>query len=164
MKADTIQKTIEKWGSDREHTMLILRDLEVKSGANVLDTQTLRQVARGMNLPDSAMAGFVEFYTMFKTKPRAKFVIRVCKSGPCHVMGSMTIFDALKKKLGVGIGEATKDGMFFVEKCECLGVCSVAPAMMINYDLHGNLTPAKHREDHRFVQEEKALPHRGVRR
>lgn len=143
MKADTIQKTIDKWGGNREHTMLILRELEANSGTNALNEKTLRQVASGMNLPESAIAGFIEFYTMFKTKPRAKFVIRVCKSGPCHVMGSVTIFDALEKKLGVGIGEATKDGLFYVEKCECLGVCSVAPAMMINYDLHGNLTPAK---------------------
>ncbi|PKL38484.1 MAG: NADH-quinone oxidoreductase subunit NuoF [Spirochaetae bacterium HGW-Spirochaetae-1] len=143
MKIDTINKTIEKYGNDREHTMLILRELETKSGANVLDTQTLRHVAEAMNLPESAMAGFVEFYTMFKTKPRAKFVIRVCKSGPCHVMGSKTIFDAVTKKLGIGIGEATKDGLFYLEKCECLGVCSVAPAMMINYDIHGNLTPKR---------------------
>jgi NADH:ubiquinone oxidoreductase subunit F (NADH-binding)/NADH:ubiquinone oxidoreductase subunit E len=140
MKEETIRKTIDKWGSAREHTMLILRELETKSGANVLDVTTLKQVASAMNLPESALAGFVEFYTMFKTRPRAKFVIRVCKSGPCHVMGSLTVFDALKKKLGIDIGEATKDGLFFIEKCECLGVCSVAPAMMINYDIHGNLT------------------------
>lgn len=143
MKAETIQKTVEKYGNAREHLMLILRDLEVQSGKNVLDTETLRALAEVMNLPESAVAGFLGFYTMFKTKPRAKFVIRVCKSGPCHVMGSTTIFQALEKKLGVGVGETTKDGLFYVEKCECLGVCSVAPAMMINYDIHGNLTPQK---------------------
>jgi NADH-quinone oxidoreductase subunit F len=143
MKAETIQTTIAKYGNAREHLMLILRDLETQSGKNVLDEGTLRTVAERMNLPESAVAGFIGFYTMFKTKPRAKFIIRVCKSGPCHVMGSTTIFDALEKKLGVGIGEATKDGLFYVEKCECLGVCSVAPAMMINYDIHGNLTPKK---------------------
>jgi NADH-quinone oxidoreductase subunit F len=123
--------------------MLILRDLEVQSGKNMLDIQTLRGVAEEMNIPESDVAGFVGFYTMFNTKPRAKFLIRVCKSGPCHVMGSTTIFDAIQKHLGIGIGEGTKDGMFFLEKCECLGVCSVAPAMMINYDIHGNLTPKR---------------------
>ncbi len=143
MRTETIQKAVNKWGNAREHTMAILRELEAKSGKNMLDEPTLQKVAEIMNVPESALAGFVEFYTMFKTKPRAKFVIRVCKSGPCHVMGSKTIFDALQKKLGVGIGEATKDGLFYVEKCECLGICSVAPAMMINYDLHGNLTSKK---------------------
>ncbi|HDP81237.1 MAG TPA: NADH-quinone oxidoreductase subunit NuoF [Spirochaetes bacterium] len=143
MKTEKIRKTIEKYGNDQEHLMLILRELEHQSGKNVLDVATLEAVAGEMNLPESALAGFVDFYTMFKTKPRAKFVIRVCKSGPCHVMGSTTIFDAVTKHLGIGIGEGTKDGMFFLEKCECLGVCSVAPAMMVNYDLHGNLTPKR---------------------
>ncbi len=143
MNIETIRKTIEKHGNGREHLMLILRDLETRSGKNLLDVKTLKTVAEEMNLPESFIAGFVGFYTMFKTKPRAKFVIRVCKSGPCHVMGSTTVFDAIQKQLGIGIGEGTKDGMFFLEKCECLGVCSVAPAMMVNYDLHGNLTPKK---------------------
>jgi len=143
MNIETIRKTIEKHGNNREHLMLILRELETRSGKNVLDVQTLKSVAGEMNLPESFIAGFVGFYTMFKTEPRAKFVIRVCKSGPCHVMGSTTVFDAIQKHLGIGIGEGTKDGMFFLEKCECLGVCSVAPAMMVNYDLHGNLTPKR---------------------
>ncbi len=143
MNAETISKTIEKYGNNREHLMLILRELEVQSGKNMLDSATLRSVAECMNLPASAVAGFVGFYTMFKTEPRARFVIRVCKSGPCHVMGSTTVFDAVSKHLGIGLGESTKDGMFHIEKCECLGVCSVAPAMMVNYDIHGGLTPKK---------------------
>jgi NADH:ubiquinone oxidoreductase subunit E len=120
--------------------MLILRDLEAQSGKNVLDTDTLTEVAEQMNISQSAVAGFLGFYTMFKKNPRAKYLIRVCKSGPCHVMGSRTIFDEVEDILGIKPGEATKDGMFYLERCECLGVCSVAPAMMVNYDIHGNLT------------------------
>jgi NADH-quinone oxidoreductase subunit F len=143
MKTETIKAAIEKYGNEREHLMLILRDLERKSGKNVLEPATLRQVAEFMRLPESSLAGFVDFYTMFKTKPRAKFVIRACKSGPCHVMGSTNVFAAVKKKLGILPGEATADGLFYLEACECLGVCSVAPAMMVNYDIHGNLTPKR---------------------
>jgi len=143
MKTETIKSTIEKYGNSRENMMLILRDLETASGKKVLEENTLKNVAEMMNIPESAIAGFVDFYTMFKTKPRAKYLIRVCKSGPCHVMGSSTIFSEVEKILGIGIGEGTKDGMFFVEQCECLGVCSVAPAMMVNYDIHGNLTPER---------------------
>jgi NADH-quinone oxidoreductase subunit F len=141
MKTKTIKKTIEKYGNDREQLMLIFRDLETESGKNVLEVSTLKDVAEIMNIPKSAVAGFLGFYTMFKAQPRAKYLIRVCKSGPCHIMGSTTILEELQKALGVGIGEATKDGLFYIEKCECLGVCSVAPAMMVNYDIHGNLTP-----------------------
>ncbi len=140
---DTIRKVVLERGKAMEHLMLILRDLETLSGNNQLTTETLEEVAEEMNLPTSAVAGFVGFYTMFSTRPRARYVIRVCKSGPCNVMGACTIFDAIEKHLGIKPGEATADGVFFLEKCECLGICSVAPAMMVNYDLHGNLTEKK---------------------
>ena len=140
MNAEMISKTINSYGNSQEHLMLILRDLENQSGKNVLEIETLNEVAEQMNIPRSAVAGFLGFYTMFRKEPRAKYLIRVCKSGPCHVMGSSNIFHEVEKILGIKPGEGTKDGMFFLEKCECLGVCSVAPAMMVNYDIHGNLT------------------------
>jgi NADH-quinone oxidoreductase subunit F len=140
---EDIKGVIEKRGSAKEHLMFILRDLENLSGKNQLGIDVLRKVAEMTNIPKSAIAGFVGFYTMFKTNPRARFIIRVCKSGPCHVMGARTIFDAIELNLGIMPGKATPDGLFYLEKCECLGVCSVAPAMMINYDIHGNLTEKK---------------------
>jgi NADH:ubiquinone oxidoreductase subunit F (NADH-binding)/NADH:ubiquinone oxidoreductase subunit E len=138
--AHDIQKTIDSRGREQEHLMLILRDLENLSGVNRLSTDVLTQVADRMNLPRSTVAGFLSFYSMFGTAPRGRFIVRVCKSGPCHVMGTRTIFDAIGKHLGIGVGEVTPDGTFSLEATACLGVCSVAPAMMVNYDLHGNLT------------------------
>jgi NADH-quinone oxidoreductase subunit F len=143
---ETIKEVIAKRGRAREHLMLVLRDLEHLSGQNRLSPELLKQVAAEMNLPQSTLAGFVGFYTMFHPQPRARFLIRVCKSGPCQVMGARTIFDSIEKHLGIRLGQATDDGMFFLEKCECLGVCSAAPALMINYDLHGKLTDKKIKE------------------
>lgn len=140
---EIIAETINKFGAEREHLMLILRDLESKSGANFLDAETLAEVAAQMNIPESAVAGFTGFYSMFSMERRAKYVIRVCKSGPCHVMGSSTIFEEVERLLGIKPGESTDDGVFYLEACECLGVCSDAPAMMVNYDLHGNLNADK---------------------
>ncbi|HQO79368.1 MAG TPA: NAD(P)H-dependent oxidoreductase subunit E, partial [Thermodesulfobacteriota bacterium] len=136
--ANDIRQVVEKRNKAREHLMLILRDLENLSGNNQLEIDVLKQVAEMTNIPSSALAGFIDFYTMFTTKPRAPFTVRVCKSGPCHVMGARTIFDAIEDCLGIKPGEISADGLFAVEQCQCLGVCSVAPAMMINYDLHGN--------------------------
>jgi NADH:ubiquinone oxidoreductase subunit F (NADH-binding)/NADH:ubiquinone oxidoreductase subunit E len=135
-----IKEVINRRGNAKEHLMFILRDLENLSGNNQLDVKVLKEIADLMNIPKSTVAGFVGFYGMFKTNPRARFIVRVCKSGPCHVVGARTVFDYIEKYLGIKPGEATPDGMFYLEKCECLGVCSVAPAMMINYDIHGNLT------------------------
>lgn len=141
-----ITEIIGKYGTGMEHLMLILRELEARSGKNFLDETVLRQVAERMNIPESAVAGFTGFYSMFSIKPRAQYVIRVCSSGPCHVMGSTDIIREVGNILGISPGESTPDGIFFLEQCQCLGICSAAPAMMVNYDLHGNLTTEKIRE------------------
>ncbi|OPY74278.1 MAG: NADP-reducing hydrogenase subunit HndC [Syntrophorhabdus sp. PtaU1.Bin058] len=143
---EDIKRVIERRGGAREHLMYILRDLEYLSGKNQLDLDTLAKVAELTDIPKSAVGGFVGFYRMFGTSPRAPFVVRVCRSGPCHVMGARTVFDHIEEHLGIKPGEATPDGLFYLETCECLGVCSVAPAMMINYDIHGNLTREKIKE------------------
>ena len=146
LTSSDVQGVVQARGRNREHLMLILRDLETLSGNNTLDESVLRTVAEEMNLPSSAVAGFLSFYTMFSKEPRARYVIRVCTSGPCHVMGTSTVLAALEKLLGVPAGEASADGLFFLEKTACLGICSVAPAMMVNYALHGNLTKARVRK------------------
>ncbi|HOQ11208.1 MAG TPA: NADH-quinone oxidoreductase subunit NuoF [Spirochaetota bacterium] len=143
MNKEIISKAINKYGREREHLMNILRELESLSEDNYLDVETLSELAEQMNIPKSAVAGFVDFYTMFKTTPRAKYVIRICKSTSCHIMGARTIFEEIESILDIKPGEATRDGIFYLETCQCLGVCSVAPAMMINYDIHGNLTPER---------------------
>jgi NADH:ubiquinone oxidoreductase subunit F (NADH-binding)/NADH:ubiquinone oxidoreductase subunit E len=135
-----IDRVIENRGHSQEHLMFILRDLETLSGNNQLDGTALEAVAERMNIPKSAVAGFLSFYSMFSTEPRTRYVIRVCKSGPCHVMGGRTVMEAIERHLGIRMGEATPDGMFFLEATECLGLCSVAPNMMVNYDVHGHLT------------------------
>ncbi|MBP7865951.1 MAG: NAD(P)H-dependent oxidoreductase subunit E [Acidobacteria bacterium] len=142
-ETNLIRTVVEKHGRDREHLLLILRELETLSGKNFLAPDVLRGVAEEMNLPPSALAGFVDFYTMFRTTPRAPYLIRVCKSAPCHTMGAISVFEAIRDLLGIGEGQVSADGLFCLERCECLGVCSVAPAMMVNYDLHGNLTPER---------------------
>lgn len=138
-ETNLIRTVVEKYGRDREHLLLILRELETLSGKNFLDPDLLRGVADELNLPPSALAGFVDFYTMFRTTPRAPYLIRVCKSAPCHSSGALDVFRAVRELLGIEEGQVSADGLFYLERCECLGVCSVAPAMMVNYDLHGNL-------------------------
>lgn len=143
MEPYRIEDIINRYGKDRENLMLILRDLESLSGNNMLDAGILEEVAVQMNVPESAVAGFISFYSMFRTYPRARYVIRVCRSGPCHVMGSTDIFREIQEILGIREGETTSDGLFHLEGCECLGICHAAPAMMVNFNMHGNLDSLK---------------------
>ncbi len=139
IKRQDIVNIVDKWGNSRENLMLIMRDLENISGRHQVDEDVMCELADVMTLPESAIAGFIGFYTMFKKNPRAKHLIRVSKSGPDHIMGSRDVFDFIESYLGIKPGETTSDGIFHLEACECLGVSSIAPAMMIDYDIHGNL-------------------------
>ncbi len=86
------------------------------------------------------------FYSMYSTRPRGKHLIRFCESLPCHVVGGREVTEALKKILGVKVGETTKDGLFTLETSSCLGLCGVGPVMMIDGEAYGNLTPDRVKE------------------
>ena len=110
---------------------------------NWLPMEALQQVSREMDLPYPYLYGVLSFYTMFSTQPRGKYIIRLCESPPCHIMGVENLLDVLKAELGVKVGETTGDGLFTLEQTACLGVCEVAPVMQINEVLHGRLTPER---------------------
>ena len=140
---EDIRKVVENRGSDKEHLMLIMRDLENMSGKNQVSVEDMRNVAEIMNIPESFVSGFIGFYTMFSPKERAKYLIRVCKSGPCHVMGARTIFDAVEEHLGIKPGESTPDLEYTLETVACIGACALAPTMTINSETHGEMTTRK---------------------
>jgi len=93
--------------------------------------------------PPSKVFGVATFYTMFSTKPRGKHIIRICENQTCHMAAAKDMINHLQNLLGVGIGETTADGLFTLELSSCLGMCSVAPSMMIDEMPFGNLTHEK---------------------
>ncbi|MEJ5328990.1 MAG: NADH-quinone oxidoreductase subunit NuoF [Desulfobaccales bacterium] len=113
---------------------------------NWLPMEALELVSQTMDIPYPYLYGVLSFYTMFSTQPRGKYIIRLCESPPCHVLGAEDMLSFLKKELGVEVGETTSDGLFTLELTACLGVCEVAPAMQINEVVHGHLTPDKIRQ------------------
>ncbi len=120
--------------------MDIMFELEHHYG-NSLPGAVLGEVARLVGTSPAQLNGFVTFYTMLSTKPRGRHVIRVCTSGPCHVTGAPSIVAELTRLLGVDLGETTPDGVFTLEGSSCLGICGVSPALMIDDNAYGNLTP-----------------------
>lgn len=98
-------------------------------------------IAREMEIPQTEVYSFVSFYAMLSVKPRGKYIIRMCKSAPCHVKGAKEIVNALEELLHIRMGETTEDNRFTLEYCPCLGICEMSPAIMINEKTYGNLTP-----------------------
>ena len=134
-----IRECIRGFGREQGELIPILHALQHKYG--YLTAEAMEEVADWLNIPASEVYGTATFYTLFATKPLGRHVIRLCDSPPCHIEGSVRIREALEVNLGVSEGETTDDGFFTLEVISCFGLCGVAPAVMIDEDVYGNLTP-----------------------
>jgi NADH-quinone oxidoreductase subunit E len=98
-------------------------------------------VAEYLKMPSIAVYEVASFYTMYEHAPCGKHQINVCTNISCLLRGSNEIVAHLEKKLGVKLGETTKDGRFTLRQVECLGACVNAPMMQVNKEYHENLSP-----------------------
>lgn len=134
---------LKKFDPRLDNILFILHELQDNNPQHYLANVDIEKCADYLNIPYSYVHGVVTFYSMFSLKPRGRYIIRLCDSPPCHLMGSESLLDYLKKKLKVDVGETTADGVFTLEITSCLGICGVAPALMINEEMIGNLTPER---------------------
>lgn len=103
----------------------------------------LKRIAKGMHKSYSEVAGVVGFYSFFSTVPRGRNLVRVCLGTACYVRGGMKVLEALKKELGIDVGETTEDREFSLEVARCFGACGLAPVLTINDVVHHRVKPAR---------------------
>lgn len=137
------ERILKKYDPTAENLLFILHDIQDSEPQQYITEQAIREVTDYLNVSPSQIYSVITFYSLYSVVPRGKYIIRVCDSPPCHLMGSVSIVDELMDILGIEVGETTDDGLFTLEITSCLGVCGVAPALMINKELYGNLTPSK---------------------
>ena len=142
----TVKEIVKKYGNNRENLLQILHEIQDQSFRNYISSESIEKLSKELQIPVSEIKGTASFYTMFSFTPRGKYVIRVCESPPCYVLGAGIVFEVIEKKLGIKEGETTADGLFTLEGTSCLGICGVAPAMMINDEAYGNLDEKKIKE------------------
>ncbi len=128
-----------------EQLMRLLLQIQAIAG-NAVPGEVAAVVSRVTGIPKSRIYGYITFYAMFHNEPRGRYIIRMCKSAPCFICGAQNVVNAIADELSIEPGETTKDGMFTMEFCECIGLCDVAPAIMINEKIYGDLDPEKARE------------------
>jgi len=140
------EKILKKYPPRRDNLLYILHDLQDANHQNYLTSEDVRAVSEYLKISPSEVEGVISFYTMFSRKPRGKYIIRFCDSPTCHLMKGTSVLEEVKKILKINPEETTDDGLFTLEMTSCLGACGVAPAMMINEEIYGNLTPLKAKE------------------
>lgn len=112
---------------------------DVQSILGYLPVAVQMIVAQGLNIPAADVYGVVTFYSFFTMVPKGRHNIRVCFGTACYVKGAQRIFEKLSSSLGIGHGGCTEDRRFSLETVRCLGVCGLAPVMLIDEDVHGQL-------------------------
>ncbi len=105
-----------------------------------LSPEVLESAASVLNIPVATVKGISTFYAMFTHKPMGRHLIQLCTNVSCMIMGGETLLDILKSKYGLEPNLTTPDRRFSLVIMECIGACDKAPAMLIDTDLHGNLT------------------------
>ena len=108
-----------------------------------LPQDVMDQVADKMQIPTAHIWGVATFYHYFNLKPVGKNIVSVCMGTACYVKGADKVLGALKRELGVQVGETTKDKLFTLQEARCLGACGIAPVIMINDKIYGELDSKK---------------------
>ena len=106
-----------------------------------LSPAVIAEVAARVGIQENDVQSVLSYYSLLRTKPAGKFNVQVCTNICCMLRGGNELFEHCKKRLGVGNKGVTTDGVFSLEEVECIGACSWAPAIQVNYDFHENLTP-----------------------
>ena len=101
----------------------------------------MSHVAEQIRCTAAEVEDVVSYYTMFYTKPVGKYVLNVCRTLSCALLGAERVTEELSEKLGIKPGQTTADGMFSLIEVECLGACDRAPVVMVNDDWHEGLSP-----------------------
>jgi NADH-quinone oxidoreductase subunit E/NADP-reducing hydrogenase subunit HndA len=116
---------------------------KVQSMFGYLPQDLMDEVAEKMQIPTAHIWGVATFYHYFNLKPIGKHVVSVCMGTACYVKGADKIVQAIKKHLGVEVGETTADKLFTLQEARCLGACGIAPVIMIDDKIYGELDAKK---------------------
>lgn len=111
-----------------------------QADAGWLSPQALREVAELLRLPPVHVAAIATFYTMYETAPTGEHIIDVCTCLTCQICGGYDILAHLEKRLGIAAGQTTADGKITLREQECIGACTTAPALQVDYQFHEELT------------------------
>ena len=138
---EPIEKLLAKYPRKRCAILPALHAAQAKHG--YLSEAAVAEVAQQLEVTTTEVAGVASFYHMLHLEPVGKYVIDVCTSMPCGLLGGEALVDHLRGKLGIEVGETTSDGLFTLREVECLGACDGGPVMHVNEREYRNLTPER---------------------
>jgi NADH-quinone oxidoreductase subunit E len=141
-KFERVCEIVDRNGRNAARLIPILQAIQTEY--RYLPEEILTFVATSLGISPARVFGVATFYSLFTLRPKGKYIIRVCDGTACHVKQSMDLYEILCKRLRLGSGRDTSSDMLItVETVNCLGACGLAPAMVINDEVYGQLTPER---------------------
>ncbi len=114
---------------------------KVQNKVGYLSKDHMDEVSKLMNIPSARVSGVASFYHFFSFEPKGEIRITICMGTACFVRGADRVRDRVQELLGVKEGKRTSNGKFSFESARCLGACALAPVVVVNDEVHGNVTP-----------------------
>lgn len=136
-------KMIANYPPGRQKGALIPMLLYAQDEVGAVTDEVIEEVSRRLDVSRVEVEEVLGYYTMLTREPRGKYHLQICTNISCMLTGGEELFQQACRKLGIGNRGKTPDGQFSLEEVECLGACSWAPAMQVNYDFHYQMTPEK---------------------
>ena len=135
------QKLVEQYPWKRSALIPLL--LYAQDEVGHLSDEVISDIAKRVELTELEVRNVISYYSLLRRKPAGKYVVQVCTNISCMLRGAEEVFAHCRQRLGVDHKEVTRNGNFSLEEVECIGACSWAPAVQVNYDFHLDVTPEK---------------------
>ncbi len=142
-EADLTQISEIVAGYRQQRWALIPLVQKIQNGFGYIPPQSIPIIARTLGLFPSQVQGVISFYEQIYTEPRGKKIVRVCRGTACHVRGGKTILKLVKQHLGIEEGQTTPDLEYTLETVACIGVCALAPNIVVSDRVYGQMNPKR---------------------
>ncbi|HEY6395350.1 MAG TPA: formate dehydrogenase subunit gamma [Candidatus Binataceae bacterium] len=137
---EAIDAIIARFVREPGALMLVLHEMQDTFGC--IPPESIAVIAAGLNLSRAEVHGVVTFYRDFRRERPGRHTIAVCRAESCQAMGGNALAEHIKTRLGIDFGRTSADGSFTLEPVYCLGNCACSPAVMIDHELRGRVSPA----------------------
>src|ERR1700728_1153250 len=137
------EKFLAKYPADRKRSAMIPMLIYAQDEIGSITDELIDEVAKRVGVEPHVVIEVLTYYSMLHRKPMGKYHVQICTNISCLLVGGEELWNKASQKLGIGHKEVTADGRISLEEVECIGACSWAPAIQVNYDFHHFVTPAQ---------------------
>ena len=138
---EDIQAILQAYPPEQRFSLAMLQDMQHKF--NYIPREGMEALAVYLGCPLSSLYAMATFYKALSLKPKGRHIIKLCDGTACHIRGSTTLLDGVRRLLGIDAGETSEDGLFSLELVNCLGSCALAPVMVVDGTYYGRVTLEK---------------------